>query len=187
MLDTEIEPADDMKLGVCVELKMEREVDAGFNVELGMAFVEPDTDSEIWPEVIVAPAFAEVAFPIEASTLVVDARFIDEPMPRLGTAPLPEEFGTQHSARLERRDNNKICGAYFRTLANWAPSRNEETPITAVRSADTYALAVRRATCPVTDTSGALRGCTWTGSKTSTSIGASRIGDATLRKVRETR
>ena len=100
VLDIESELGDDMELGGCVEVKMEREVDAGFDVELGMAFVEPETDSRVGLGVIVAPAFAEVAGPFEAPMLAVDAGFIDEPIPRLETALLPEGLGTQHSASL---------------------------------------------------------------------------------------
>ena len=52
-------------------------------------------------EVIVAAAFAVVADPIEDPTLTADAGLIDEAIPRLEAALLPEVFGTQHSARLE--------------------------------------------------------------------------------------
>ena len=102
MLDTGIELADDLELGACGEVKVGREVDAGFDVELGKKSVEPGTDPRVGLEVIVAPAFAEVADPIEAPTLAVDAAIIDEPIPRPEPALLPEEFGTQHSARSER-------------------------------------------------------------------------------------
>ena len=91
-----------MELDVGIELDMDREVDAGFEVELVTVFVEPDTESMAELEVIVAPAVAEVADPVGAPRLAVDARLIDEPVPRLETALLPGELGTQHSAGLEK-------------------------------------------------------------------------------------
>lgn len=102
MLDIDIELAVDMELDVGIELNMDRDVYAGFELELGMEFVEPDTDSRAELEVIVAPTYAEVADSIEAPMLVVDAGLIDEPILRLETALFPEELGTQHSARLKR-------------------------------------------------------------------------------------
>lgn len=159
VLDIDIELAVDMELDVGIELNVDGEIDAGFDVELGMVFVEPDTDSSVGLEVIVAPAFTEVAGPTEDPALAVDARLINEPILRLETALLPEELGTQHSARSERSNNDEIGETHFGTLANRAPPGNEEPPITAGRSTHTHTLAVRRTTCSVVDASGALRGC----------------------------
>ena len=53
-------------------------------------------------EVIVAPTFAGVADPIEAPTLTANASLINEALLRLEAALLPEEFATQHWARLEK-------------------------------------------------------------------------------------
>ncbi len=91
----------DMELDVGIELNVLKEVDAEFHVELSLLFVEADTGSRVGFEVV-APAFAEEAGPIEVPTLAVDAGFIDEPIPRLEIALMPEELGTQHSVRLER-------------------------------------------------------------------------------------
>ena len=91
----------DIELDVAIELNVDREVDAEFDVELGMVFVEPDTDSIAELKVIVPPAFAEVAVSIEAPVSAVDAGLIDEPILRVEIALLPEELGTQHSATLE--------------------------------------------------------------------------------------
>ena len=88
-------------LDIDIELNVDKEVDAEFHVELIMVFVEPDTDARVGLEVIVPPASAEEAGPVEAPTLAVDAGSIDEPIPRLEAALMPEELGTQHSARLE--------------------------------------------------------------------------------------
>ncbi len=132
MLDIDIELDIDMELDVVIELNVDREVDAEFDVELGMVFVELDT---------------------------VDAGLIDEPIPRLEPALLPDELGTQHSARLERQNNEKVCNTYFGTLANRTPPWNEEPPSTVVGGTHAHALAVWRTTCPVVDASRALRGC----------------------------
>ena len=109
MLDVDTELADDMELGVCVELKVDREVDAEYDVELGMAFVEPETDPRVELAVIVASVFAEVGDPIEAPTLAVVGGLIDETIPRLETALLPEESGTQHLARSEKRYDDRYA------------------------------------------------------------------------------
>ena len=102
VLDIESELADDMELGICVKLRVGREVDAGFDVGLGMIFVDLEKDSRVELGVIVAPAFAEVAGPIEPPMLAVDTALMDEPIPMLETALVPEELGTQHSAWLGR-------------------------------------------------------------------------------------
>ena len=124
-----------------------------------MIFVEPDTDARAELEVIVPPAFVEVADSIEAPTLAVDAGLIVEPILRLETELLPEELGTQHSATLERQNTDEVCKTYFGTLTNRTPPWNEEPPNTAVRCAYTHALAVRRTTCSGVYASRILRGC----------------------------
>ena len=158
-LDVDIELDDHIELDVAIELDVDREVDAEFDVELGMVFVEPDTDSIPELEVIVPPAFVEAADSIEVPTPAVDVGLIDEPILRLETALLPEELGTQHSATLERQNTDEVCKTYFGTLANRAPPSNERTPVTAVRCAYTHSLAVRRTTCSRVDASRTLRGC----------------------------
>ena len=109
VLDIDIQLADDMELGDCVEVKVDREADAGFDIELGMAFVEPEKDPSVELAVIVTPAFPEGANPIEAPTPAVDAGFIEKPIPRLETALFPKAFGTQHSERSEKRNFNRFA------------------------------------------------------------------------------
>lgn len=179
----------DIELDVAIEIDVDREVDAGFDVELGMVFVEPDTNSIAELEVIVPPAFVEAADSIEAPTLAVDAGLIDEPLLRLETALLPEELGTQHSATLERPNTDEVCKTYFSILANRTPPRNEKPPITAVRCAYTHALAVRRITCSGVDAGRTLRGYSRSGTdtETRTGTGTSKIGNTTLGEVKEMR
>lgn len=76
---------------------------AVFVVWLAVRVLVNDLETVVEMEfrVIVAPTFAVVADPIEAPTLTADAGLIDEAIPRLEPTLLPEEFGTQHSARLE--------------------------------------------------------------------------------------
>ena len=64
--------------------------------------IDLETVVEMDFEVIVAAAFAVVADPIEAPKLTADAGLIDEAITRLEPALLPEVFGTQHLARLEK-------------------------------------------------------------------------------------
>ena len=84
----------------------------------------------------------ELPVDMEVDVGIELAGLIDEPIPRLEPALLLGELGTQHSARLERQNNEKVCNTYFGTLANRTPPWNEEPPTTAVRGTHTDALAV---------------------------------------------